>query len=528
MDKHGFIVDALPENYVDDPPNDIDAVESNLLILQDVLNPTIDKFNVKGLISRLQDLVYPRITEFLENGVYILAQRIGKSHEEIGLAEIQTIIHEQPEQFGPSDLVWMDNLVKDLQYLVEMRKMEDPDYGKNNPVSFHIVPISGLILSHFCRLENEAKTALELWKRVRPDLDMDSGDASTSTSADLEAEAAADARADAAVLAQLFVDMVNVKSNEELIDMLQQRSTLLRADGSPGTSAAPGGSSMAPSEPLALNAQDQSGWTALHVTCSNSDKLTVASRLLDEKDLDVTCQNADGNSALHYLVRLRCGANKRELRLDVLRKLLSRDPEGVHRHNKNGETPLHAACFSGNLDTCELLLDAHSDPNARTVSGETPLHLAVRRANITMVQALMAHGALVNVLSDKGETPLAIAQASKKTEEIAKVLQGLPPPTSSPTSQASSTSSSPSFSPLASSLESAGDVARSSSAPSVQDDESCSNKSGTQAPIAGTRAPAASFVAATAPSTFTSQAPRAPDQRRKTAISIGRKPNPSS
>ena len=43
-----------------------------------------------------------------------------------------------------------------------MKSLEDEEYAKLHP-SFHIVPVSGLIMSTFIRLENEHKTVIELW-----------------------------------------------------------------------------------------------------------------------------------------------------------------------------------------------------------------------------------------------------------------------------------------------------------------------------------------------------------------------------
>jgi hypothetical protein len=50
-----------------------------------------------------------------------------------------------------------------LQYIEEMKAAESPTYGKG---SFHIVPVSGLIMSIFSRFENEINTVFELWEPV--------------------------------------------------------------------------------------------------------------------------------------------------------------------------------------------------------------------------------------------------------------------------------------------------------------------------------------------------------------------------
>jgi ankyrin repeat protein len=386
----------LPENYVDDPPNDIEAVESNIAILQDVLNPTVDKYNTKALIRRLQDLIYPRITEFLENGIYILAQRLGKSYDEIGLDEIERIICEQPEQFGDTDVVWMDTLAKDLQYLVEMRKMEDPEYSKMNTVSFHIVPISGLTFSLFIRLENENKTALELWKRapeIEPEIDQMSVVLPVP-----RGPTCLDSTTRPRPPPHLL-DVLDDMSHSEILDLLHQQQLDGTAD---------------------LNRQDSSGWTALHSVCNNSEMLQVVDKMLDDPELDVAIANTDGNTSLHYLVRLRCGPKKRDMRIQMLKKLIARNPSIVGIANKKHEFPLHYAC--GTSDAALVLLEHGADVNVVTALGETTLHCAVRRCNIATIELLLRFNAHVNATSEKGETPLDLALANKKPE-VVQLLQ---------------------------------------------------------------------------------------------------------
>ncbi len=59
------------------------------------------------------------------------------------------------------------DLIKDMDYLLEMQRLEDPEYAKHHN-TLHVVPVSGLCISMFCRMENEHKTVLELWS-PRPD-----------------------------------------------------------------------------------------------------------------------------------------------------------------------------------------------------------------------------------------------------------------------------------------------------------------------------------------------------------------------
>lgn len=52
----------------------------------------------------------------------------------------------------------MVELVKDLKYLARMRQLET-----SGERVLDVVPVSGLVLSQFYRLENELKTVIELW-----------------------------------------------------------------------------------------------------------------------------------------------------------------------------------------------------------------------------------------------------------------------------------------------------------------------------------------------------------------------------
>ena len=57
---------------------------------------------------------------------------------------------------------WIDDMIKDIYYLYEMKKLEEPNYDKEP--SLHIVPVSGLVVGVFCRLQNECRTVCEFWE----------------------------------------------------------------------------------------------------------------------------------------------------------------------------------------------------------------------------------------------------------------------------------------------------------------------------------------------------------------------------
>jgi ankyrin repeat protein len=132
-------------------------------------------------------------------------------------------------------------------------------------------------------------------------------------------------------------------------------------------------------------------------------------------------QNKQHNTALH----LACYSG----RVEIAQMLLE---HGANTSTKNeqGETPLHLVT-RGNYDYQHqgvsivlLLLARGVDVDTRKNSMATPLHLAAFRGRLKMTKVLLDHGANPHTKNDQGETPLHLA-AFKGRLEIAKVLVSL-------------------------------------------------------------------------------------------------------
>ena len=76
--------------------------------------------------------------------------------------------------------------------------------------------------------------------------------------------------------------------------------------------------------------------------------------------IDVNIKNNDGNTPLHYLVRLS-NTNDHQL-LTVIQSMIEKGAD-VNCANKYGETPLHC-CFRGIPPVAKLLLSSNANPNA--------------------------------------------------------------------------------------------------------------------------------------------------------------------
>lgn len=60
---------------------------------------------------------------------------------------------------------------------------------------------------------------------------------------------------------------------------------------------------------------------------------------------------------------------------------------------KNGESALHLAVTSGNVEIVKILIEQGCDVNAQTIDGITPLFLAQRENNVEIIGFLLENGA---------------------------------------------------------------------------------------------------------------------------------------
>lgn len=94
-----------------------------------------------------------------------------------------------------------------------------------------------------------------------------------------------------------------------------------------------------------------------------------------------------------------------------VRGLLVEDPASVKSYSADGWTALHLAAFSGHADAVSILLDAGADTEARAHNRQdnTPLHAATAGLKNAVVIRLVARGADVNARNGQGQTPLHLA-----------------------------------------------------------------------------------------------------------------------
>jgi ankyrin repeat protein len=116
-------------------------------------------------------------------------------------------------------------------------------------------------------------------------------------------------------------------------------------------------------------------------------------------DVDAYCEWF-GRTALWYAVSenyVKCATALLDAKADV------------HKADRHGETPLHAASYSGKAECVRLLIQRKANVNALNNRGYSPLHNASNNGHLTCVQILVTAGAEMDRLNNYGYTPLVIS-----------------------------------------------------------------------------------------------------------------------
>jgi ankyrin repeat protein len=217
-----------------------------------------------------------------------------------------------------------------------------------------------------------------------------------------------------------------------------------------------------------VNAQDNDHATPFLLACFCL-KIKTAKKLL-QNGTDVNAVNIRGQNAWHLISHNLnygtgyMGSDRESLRARLGELLLGHEV-GVHARDKDERTPLHLACYYGQVDAAEMLLGHGAQVNAADIRGhtplhratlgnhdyrsfglgqwdlkdhpgevlrlakrllesgtdvnapnkdqETPLHLASRFRLHDMARLLLKHGANVNVMNTEGKSPLQLATGRK-------------------------------------------------------------------------------------------------------------------
>lgn len=137
--------------------------------------------------------------------------------------------------------------------------------------------------------------------------------------------------------------------------------------------------------------------------------------LLPGENKPIQLHNSDGWTALHlacFFGQLECVEALLEMGASV--KMTSA--------NAMANTPLHAAAASKHSEICALLLSHNAEVNATQAGNYTALHSAAANGDESLVRLLLAHEANPKIKSEKGETPLDLAR-TRNHAGVASLLE---------------------------------------------------------------------------------------------------------
>lgn len=392
------------------------AVQKNVKIISPLLASGETNTSIKKLIKRLQDRIYPKIDMFIKDAKIVLSEQfhMDLTGKDFILSKVEAIFEKEKDSIEPQIRGWIDDMIKDIHYLNEMQKLEDPEYAKNNDVSFHIVPISGLIIGLFVRLENECKTVCELWEEdddgpIRTeemndspvlDITIDYEDEDDQESSP-EKEETKETTSDTTVNSLLLLHNAIKNCDEKKISEILEKS------------------------PNQINLQDEDGFSPLHIVAATHtiQHLHFFELFLSHDAIDVNVKTKQGNSILYYLVRVPIKDNEdNQLLLRTCKKLILLSCD-VNSKNNVGETCLHSACVLDNPEVVKLLLDSGAMVSETNCEGESCLFTAVRASNKNVVKVLLENGASCDTSSVCGKSPLDIAR-QKRDASLIELLTG--------------------------------------------------------------------------------------------------------
>jgi len=102
-----------------------------------------------------------------------------------------------------------------------------------------------------------------------------------------------------------------------------------------------------------------------------------------------------------------------------LKELMKKDPNIINQTNESGFSPLILACYRGNVEVAEFLIDNVKDVNYKSQEGTALAGLSVKY-NKDLVERLLNKNADPNIADQTGSTPLfwAVKFGNKELIEL--------------------------------------------------------------------------------------------------------------
>ncbi|XP_056162956.1 protein ACCELERATED CELL DEATH 6-like [Syzygium oleosum] len=171
-----------------------------------------------------------------------------------------------------------------------------------------------------------------------------------------------------------------------------------------------------------ISCKNSRGETPLHIA-ARAGKTIAVELLLPQGN--PRCTDRSGNSALHEAVRNR--------HYEVIRQLVSEDPNPLYYQNKESKSPWCVAVKTEDLEVLRVLLGAPNDGedqrrlDIERVFGMSPVHVAIMYQNMDMLNATWKRKPWLFQLRDVGNgTPLHLAAYSNYHDGVRFLMEKCP------------------------------------------------------------------------------------------------------
>jgi hypothetical protein len=157
------------------------------------------------------------------------------------------------------------------------------------------------------------------------------------------------------------------------------------------------------------NGANANGWTPLHWAAGPGYK--AIAELLLKGGADVNARDKNGETPLYVAVYsgpVDVNSEPQRTAQRELVELLLAHQADANAAGSGGWAPLHKAAANANKPIAEILLKASADVNARGNGGFTPLHIAVQNGKWELAELLLANKADPNARNNAGQTPLDV------------------------------------------------------------------------------------------------------------------------
>lgn len=170
------------------------------------------------------------------------------------------------------------------------------------------------------------------------------------------------------------------------------------------------------------------GFTPLRVACTNYNlKASTALHLL-RSGASPHVIDEYGNTCLHAIFKFNpyfYPTDEDSLEVTTILKELVKYGCDVNIKNRNGQTALHYAAYSGLPEQVKILLESGADPSIVDHIGRTPLHKSMYNIDFKVVQILLEYSKCPCAFDYLGRMPLHDAAASGKPETISTIIQAM-------------------------------------------------------------------------------------------------------